>query len=217
MRKFGKPLLFMLLCAISVTAGEWSGFCVGIADGDTITVLKDGRERIKIRLYGIDCPESGQDYGTRARQMAGNLAYQKTVSITPVDTDRYGRTVGLVVVDGVLVNRALVESGMAWVYSRYCRIGECAEWRDLEEAARKARRGLWEQPSPVPPWERRRGHRASAPQEAPRIIRYHGNISNRIFHREVCKFYNCSDCTAVFPSRDAAVQAGYRPCRVCKP
>ncbi|MDR1520727.1 MAG: thermonuclease family protein [Planctomycetota bacterium] len=217
MKKLGCLFLLTLLGAVAAAAGEWSGFCVGISDGDTITVLKDDRERVKVRLYGIDCPESSQDYGTRARQMAGNLAYQKIVAITPIDTDRYGRTVGLVVADGVLVNRALVESGMAWVYSQYCRVAECEEWRNLEEAARKARRGLWEQPSPVPPWEWRRGRRAAAPQETPRSVSYHGNTSNRIFHREECRFFNCSDCNAVFPSRDAALQAGYRPCRVCKP
>ena len=217
MRKLSYPFLVVMVCAVAAAGEEWNGFCIGIVDGDIITVLKDGEEQIKIRLYGIDCPESGQDYGTRARQMAGNLAYQKTVAITPVDTDRYGRMVGLVVADGVLVNRALVESGMAWVYSQYCRVAECEEWRNLEEAARKARRGLWEQPSPVPPWEWRRGRRASAPQVEPRIIRYHGNTSNRIFHREECKYVNCSECTAVFPSREAAEQAGYRPCRVCKP
>ena len=45
----------------------WNGMVVGISDGDTITVLHDGKGE-KIRLYGIDTPEKGQAFGNRAKQ-----------------------------------------------------------------------------------------------------------------------------------------------------
>jgi len=46
---------------------------------------------------------------------------------------------------------------------------------------------------------------------------YHGNTSSRVFHRPGCRYYDCSACTAEFRSREQAVGAGYRPCKVCKP
>lgn len=46
---------------------------------------------------------------------------------------------------------------------------------------------------------------------------YHGNTKSKIFHRPGCRYYNCSSCSAVFHGRQKAIDAGYRPCRVCKP
>jgi len=46
---------------------------------------------------------------------------------------------------------------------------------------------------------------------------YHGNVSSKIFHRPSCRYYNCKNCTAVFNTREEAINAGYRPCKICKP
>lgn len=46
---------------------------------------------------------------------------------------------------------------------------------------------------------------------------YHGNVQSRIFHAPNCRYYSCAACVAVFPSREKALAAGYRPCKVCKP
>ncbi|ASQ91063.1 Ada metal-binding domain-containing protein [Prosthecochloris sp. GSB1] len=46
---------------------------------------------------------------------------------------------------------------------------------------------------------------------------YRGNASSKVFHRPGCRYYDCSACTAEFQSRERALQAGYRPCKVCKP
>ncbi len=73
--------------------------------------------------------------------------------------DRYGRTVALVTVETTLVNQELVRQGLAWVYARYCKRPVCREWERLEAEAREARRGLWADPRPVPPWEFRREQR----------------------------------------------------------
>ena len=58
---------------------------------------------MKIRLWGIDCPEKGQDFGTKARQAASIVVFAKAVEIEPVTTDRYGRTVAFVRVGNTLV------------------------------------------------------------------------------------------------------------------
>ncbi|MBU1155348.1 MAG: Ada metal-binding domain-containing protein [Proteobacteria bacterium] len=46
---------------------------------------------------------------------------------------------------------------------------------------------------------------------------YHGNVRSRKFHRPSCRYYDCKNCTARFTSREQAIQAGYVPCKVCKP
>ncbi len=48
-------------------------------------------------------------------------------------------------------------------------------------------------------------------------IIYHGNIESRIFHAPECKAYNCNNCTAIFHSREEAIEAGYKPCKTCNP
>ena len=44
-----------------------------------------------------------------------------------------------------------------------------------------------------------------------------GNLKTRAFHQAKCRYYDRPDCTAVFASRQEALDAGYTPCKVCKP
>lgn len=130
---------------------------VGVHDGDTITVLTSAREQVTIRLYGVDCPELGQVYGDRAKRYTHRAVYGKAVNVEVMTTDRYGRTVALITTeDGLLLNQALIEAGMAWVYEAYCRMPQCADWRALEAEARAGRLGLWSMPGRMPPWEYRK-------------------------------------------------------------
>lgn len=46
---------------------------------------------------------------------------------------------------------------------------------------------------------------------------FHGNTKSYVFHRPGCRYFDCKHCTRVFSSREEAVAAGFRPCRVCKP
>jgi micrococcal nuclease len=143
-----------------VTAAAWSGKVVGVIDGDSITVLHDGRQE-QIRLWGIDCPEKGQDFGNRAKQLTSALVFGKVVEVEPMTVDRYGRTVAFVRVGNTLVNEELIRQGLAWVFTTYCDRPICVEWKKLQEEARKAKRGLWSMPNPVAPWEFRRQGRNS--------------------------------------------------------
>lgn len=134
------------------------GKVVGVADGDTITVLEN-RTQHRIRLYGIDAPERGQDFGSRARQFVADLVFGNQVRVVKQDLDRYGRIVGIVYVGDTCVNEELVRNGLAWVYRRYCRIPVCRDWLAMETRARESGIGLWSHRDPVPPWEFRRGRR----------------------------------------------------------
>jgi len=217
-RSYITGILFFLVLLFSTFApADISGKVVGIADGDTITVLQD-KTQYKIRLFGVDCPEKSQDFGTRAKQFTSGIVFGKDVQVLVEDTDRYGRTVGTVMLAGKTLNEELVKAGFAWVYSQYCKKPICNQWKQYEEAARNAKIGLWSQPNPTPPWEFRHGAKV-APSTAPgqNSGDYHGNNNSMIFHAPGCKVYNCKNCTAVFSNREEAIVAGYNACGSCKP
>ena len=145
-----------LLFSLSIQAEIIEGKVVKIADGDTLTLLTPSNQQVKIRLAGIDTPEKKQPFGNKAKQALANLAFQKQALIEVEAKDRYGRTVGVVFVDGLNVNAELVKQGMAWVYRKYT---DDKRLYTLESEAKQAKRGLWIDKNPIPPWELRRGRR----------------------------------------------------------
>ena len=92
----GLLLAPLLLPAVPALADTLSGRVVAIADGDTLTVLTEGREQVRVRLSDIDTPERRQPWGTRARERLSELAFGQEVRVTARDTDRYGRVVSRV-------------------------------------------------------------------------------------------------------------------------
>jgi endonuclease YncB( thermonuclease family) len=148
-------------------AERLAGRVVGVADGDTLTVLTAEKRQVRARLAGIDAPERRQPYGTRARQALSALAFGRSALVVVEDTDRYGRSVGRVRVGGRDVNAEMVRRGAAWVYVRYNRDPALVP---LEAEARAARRGLWALPEAErpPPWEWRAARRAERERERAR-------------------------------------------------
>lgn len=116
-------------CLVSVFSAGWNvagaetitGVVVGVADGDTVTVLDEQWRQHKIRLAGIDAPEKRQDFGNRSKQSLSDLAYRRQVVVETGTTDRYGRAVGKLLVGGQDVNLEHVRRGMAWHYAAYDR------------------------------------------------------------------------------------------------
>jgi endonuclease YncB( thermonuclease family) len=138
----------------------WSGEVVGVTDGDTITVLNSKTLKdVKIRLYGIDTPEKGQAFSKRAKQFTSKMVYGKVVEVKVMATDRYGRTVAMIHADKTLLSEELIKAGLAWVYYQYCHELTCHAWADYQFAAKLAKRGLWNDANPIPPWEFRRKKR----------------------------------------------------------
>ena len=134
------------------------GLVVAIADGDTLTVLNEDFQQVKIRLAEIDAPEKKQPFGTRSRQSLGELCHEKRAVVRVTDIDRrYKRIVGRVSCAGVDANAAQVRRGMAWVYDRYAK--DKTLYR-LQDEARSSGRGLWRDPHAVSPWAWRSGQRA---------------------------------------------------------
>ena len=164
--------LALQLALLQAGAGwAWTGKVVGIADGDTITVLRDGHDQVKIRLYGIDAPESGQPFGRASKQKLSSMVYGKSVRIEVMDTDRYGRTVARVFVNGEDVNAAQLRSGHAWLYRQYCKGWVCDEWGGLEAEARSSGAGLWADRDPTPPWQWRREEKGSSSSWVEKFLR----------------------------------------------
>jgi micrococcal nuclease len=150
LRKIIFSVLF-LFAALTAFA-DFSGRCVGVSDGDTIKVLRDGKE-VKIRLEGIDCPETHQDFCAKAKEFTAGLVFGKEVTVKEKEQDKYGRTVATVFVGETNLNLALVKSGFAWHYKAYSKDKELAA---AEREARENRLGVWFPANPVPPWEFRK-------------------------------------------------------------
>ena len=225
--RFSKRLLFnwgLFACfLVSLTGcGESrkavSAKLVGVTDGDSITVVLNGRET-EIRLYGIDAPESRQAHGRESTRALREILTGHDLTIRSMTEDRYGRTVALVFADGKNVGEAMVTGGAAWVYARYCDADFCERWRKSEQKARKAGLGLWRDAAPQPPWDWRTSNRwkqAPADAKASGGV-YSANVKSRVFHRHTCKDYRCKNCTLFFTDRGQAVSAGFKPCGLCKP
>lgn len=127
---------------------------VGVADGDTLTCLTAERKQIKVRLAQIDAPESGQPYGQASKKALSDLVFRKQITLEPETTDRYGRTVATVRRGDQDINLEMIRRGMAWVYPRYARD---PDYFQAHDAAKAARRGLWDDPKAISPEEWRRG------------------------------------------------------------
>ena len=154
----GLVLALALVVAPLAGAETLIGRVVGIADGDTLTVLDTSNQQHKIRLYGIDAPEKKQPFGTRSKQNLASLAFAKYAVVEWTKPDRYGRIVGKVIVDGQDVGLRQIEAGLAWWYRKYAREQSPQDqvtYAQAEEAARMARVGLWQDSQAVPPWEYR--------------------------------------------------------------
>ena len=177
---YGVVCLLLMTLPIMVHAEQFTGKVVGISDGDTLSVLREGKA-VKVRLHGVDTPEKAQAFGTQARKFTGDLVFQQTVTVVIQDTDRYGRLVGEVLLpDGRSLNQELVKAGMAWWYRQYA--PNDTTLAQLEAEARTAKRGLWADAHPIPPWEWRKGQRAPHGRSAPaqqRLIHCGPIIGNR--------------------------------------
>jgi endonuclease YncB( thermonuclease family) len=150
--------VFMLLAVFvcDALAATLEGRVVGVSDGDTVTVLTAENRQFKIRLSGIDAPEKKQPFGTFAKETLSRQLFGHAVVVEWTKTDRYGRIVGKVEVDGVDANLEQVREGSAWVYTQYLGelpIADRKRYVEAERLAKAEHRGLWRDRNPEPPWQ----------------------------------------------------------------
>jgi micrococcal nuclease len=152
------PFIISILIILISTAFQNTeiiqGRVVGINDGDSITLLLDNNVQLKVRLEGIDCPEKKQDFGTQAKQFTSDLAFSKTVTVHKTGVDKYGRTLGYVILpDNTNLNEALLKAGLAWHFIKY---NNSPRLSQFEAEARSQKAGLWQMPNPIAPWDFRK-------------------------------------------------------------
>ena len=138
------------------------GTIVGVHDGDSCTLLV-GTTQHKIRLEGIDTPELGQPFGTRAKQGLSKYIFSRQVTVHVSGKDSYGRSLGTILVDGKSINLQLVTDGLAWHYKQYSNDRKLAQ---AESSARRAKRGLWADADAMAPWQWRRMRTSSSAARA---------------------------------------------------
>ena len=125
---------------------------VRVIDGDTIAI---GEQRV--RLSCIDAPESDQSYGIAAKEELEKIIGNRTVTVSVESTDRYGRDIGWVILDGKdTANVIMVSRGYAWWYEYYCknynRLGELQRYAELHKL------GLWQGKKQINPYQWRKNH-----------------------------------------------------------
>jgi endonuclease YncB( thermonuclease family) len=164
-------ILLLTLPAVSLAKNPirtFEGQVTKVSDGNTIQVNSNGT-KLKIRLYGIDAPETeksnkktgriikpGQPYGDKAWKALEGKVARKGVKVEVMAIDQYRRLVSLVWLGNRSINREMVAEGYAWAYRQYLDTPYASEFIGLEETARASRLGLWHQNTPEPPWEFRR-------------------------------------------------------------
>jgi endonuclease YncB( thermonuclease family) len=145
------------------------GTVVTVTDGDGINVQDSLGTKVKVRLYGIDAPETekinrktgkiskpGQPYGEESFQALKSKVYRKNVKLDVMDIDKYRRLVCIVYLNDRVINKEMIAEGWSWAFRRYLAAPYSSEYISLEDQARSTRLGLWQQNNPQPPWEFRK-------------------------------------------------------------
>lgn len=135
--------------AISQTSGK----VIRVADGDTFTIIDATGKMHKIRLFGIDCPELKQPFGSQAKAYTEKLVMGQNVSLQKISKDRNGRVVAKVMVNQLNLNELLLKNGYAWHFTRY---DNSLLYATLQQQAKAAKLGLWATSNPIAPWEWRK-------------------------------------------------------------
>ena len=139
---FGKPIVKV-----------WSGRCVGVTDGDTVKVLNAENVEVKIRLEGIDAPETKQAFGDKAKRYLSGLVFGRNVQVLETGTDFFKRTLAVLMIGETNVNESMICDRFAWHFKRYSD-DQKLHWQEWE--ARSNKRGLWSDPEPIAPWDWRK-------------------------------------------------------------
>ncbi len=128
-----------------------TGKVIAITDGDTFKLMTQDSIVHRIRIASIDCPEKKQPFSKRAKQFTSDAIFGKTIIVEVLSKDRYGRYIGVVNFDdNLILNEELIKHGYAWHYKKY---SKDANLQALEDEAKQAKIGLWQDNSAIPPWE----------------------------------------------------------------
>lgn len=140
------------------------GLIVRVIDGDTVTLQDQYQTLHKIRLAGIDAPESAMPYGQAATLFLTAMVSGKDVEAVTYKQDRYGRTIATLMLGTQDINLAMIQAGLAWHFKHYAKEQPAAQARtyaQAEEIARAQHLALWQDSDPTAPWDWRADRRAN--------------------------------------------------------
>jgi endonuclease YncB( thermonuclease family) len=153
-------LIFFFIQISNLAFGEvLTGRVVGVADGDTITVLDKTNTQFKVRLAGIDAPEKKQAFGNASKKSLSDLVFGQQVDVDWHKQDRYGRLIGKVIINDTDANLEQIKRDMAWFYRKYQNeliLDDRLEYLHAEEYARNNSAGLWFDNDLIAPWDFRK-------------------------------------------------------------
>lgn len=206
--------LLLLPCLLAACAHALQGTCTAVADGDTISVRDHAAaQTVKVRLNGIDAPETAQEYGQESKRYLASRILGKTVRVEGGNRDKYGRLLGTVYLGAENMNLTMVRQGWAWDYTKYC---AGLEYTAAQRQARTARRGLWRQQDPLPPWIFRHPDQAPASASSSAAAAAHRTdagdymywISNNgKTHNRSCRWFLGNSGTGRYTNTPGAVDA----------
>ena len=212
MRKY--LLSFLLyISTICVHAQSIQGKLIAIDDGDTFTLLDANKVQYKIRLNAIDCPEKGQEFSKKAKDFSYQFCAGKMVVAQLLNTDKYGRHIANVTVNGRSLNEALLINGLAWHYKKYSSDENLAA---LENTARKNRIHIWSLNNPMAPWIfRHRGELQILDPLGPGQVYICQSKGAKTYHNKMCQgLSKCSKGVKQIALSEAQ-QSGKNECGYC--
>lgn len=185
-----------------VADNKFTGRVIGISDGETIRVLVN-KQQLTVRLHGIDAPEAKQSFGNRSRLALAEMILGRDVVVKDTSYDRYERTLGTIMLGSSNINARMIEDGWAWHYKTFSNDKQLAE---LEKKAQKAKRGLWADADPLPPWEFRAREKKANGEPS---FNFWLNTSSNVRHNENCEHFKKSK-----KGRMCGPDEG-KPCGIC--
>jgi len=151
----------LVMAAAGLNGAAFTGWGYKALDGDSITVAISTEKIISIELAGIDCPELEQDFGKEAQDFTKNFIYKKKLNVEIIAYEAEDRISGRVSLEDKDLSLALIEAGLAWYDKNKSPDKNLAK---AQKSAKKAKKGLWSNPNPTPPWIFRASHEKSQSQ-----------------------------------------------------
>ncbi|WP_295722152.1 thermonuclease family protein [uncultured Methanobrevibacter sp.] len=191
---------------------EKSGICTKVVDGDTI-YLDTGE---KVRLVGVNTPEKGVQGADTSKYFVEKLCLNREVSLDVDDskhTDRYGRTLAVVIVDGKNLNEMLLKEGLAEVMYMPPSEFYPYDWTNGNTPTSSSTSASAHTSSNT------NYSNTDSNADSNTNGEYIGNANTMKFHLSTCPMVNkmSENSKVSFSSRQSAIDEGYTPCKVCNP
>jgi micrococcal nuclease len=148
-------ITFIIILFYQICHANEEGVVINVVDGDTVHLLNDNQEKLKVRLHHIDAPELDQSYGKESKFALEQLILNKKVTVISDKKDKYKRLLGVISLDEMDVNLEMIKSGAAWHFKKYAKFDQASDqymiYDKNEHQAKLKKTGLWKEKA-ISPW-----------------------------------------------------------------